>query len=223
MVPASREIEHAVRSLREQAETTFDPEFLQALRICDVTPALDGALTFLPAVADCAGQWDRSWTGWLEGFFTGVAAPALLLATEHARAGRGRELLELDAGLAKSFDEATLRRSAGAGERILKRLSAARGVRWLDRLQAAVASGATPGNFLVAYACQGALFHLNPRAVLGTCAYWEWIAAAAVTRYRPLHPGSVFQEGSAPVLQRITEKWLFSPAIRTDEPSRASL
>ena len=223
MVSASREIEHAVRSLRGQAEAVLDPEFLRALRICDVTPVLDGALTFLPPATPIAAHWDGAWAKWLEGYFSDVAVPTLAAAVEHARAGRGRELLDLDAELAKSLDQETLRRSARAGEKILKRLSAARGVRWLDRFQSAVSAGTTPGNFVVAYACQGALFHLNGRAVLGTCAYWEWIAAAAVTRYHPLNAGSAFQEVSAPILQRITEKSLFSKSIRPDEPSRASL
>ncbi len=68
-------------------------------------------------------------------------------------------------------------RSAAAGRRLLRRLANARGERWLDKFQAAVAADRTPGHFAVVFAGQSALFHFSRRLLLPGYAYWEWCAA----------------------------------------------
>lgn len=223
MLPGHRQLEQALRQLVTQAEDTLDPEFVRATRICDAAAALDGALTFLPEPNLSASGWDAAWQRWLGGTFAKVIAPALLAVAGHAQAGQFRETSAVDQSLTGLLDPQTAYRSSTAGRNMFKRLSGARGARWLDRLQAAAESGATPGHFAVAYACQGALFHLAPRLILATYTYWEWSAAIIVCRQPKNGAAAAFQAASVTGLRRITEELLTSLTTHANATSRASL
>ena len=221
MISGHREIEQGVRSLTLQAESTLDAEFVRALHTCDAAGSLQGPLTFHPGTALPEMEWLVAWQSWLDNFFKETVAPALLSVAAHAHAGRFREIAACDHALTSKitdFDIST--RSRAAGNNMLKRLSGARGVRWLDRLQTAVEAGTTPGHFAAIYGCQAALFHLSPRLMLATYAYWEWCAAAVACRQPRQNSIAKFQTASAPQLQRMTETMLSSLAGRIDEPRR---
>ena len=223
MISGNRDMEHGIRSLIIQAETLLDPEFVRALRVCDAASVLDGALTFLPDASLPPAQWSADWQTWLNGLFAQVIAPVLLSAAKHAQSGQFREIAALDQDFTSSLEEQINSRNTIAGCKMLKRLSGTRGVRWLDRLQAAAEAGSSPGHFAVAYGCQGALFHVTPRLLLATYAFWEWSTAVVACRQSKKGAVAAFQTFSAPVLRRITEELLSSLSTRFDESSRASL
>ena len=165
------------------ADPTLDPEFARVLRMGDPGMALDGPLTFLPPLAATQAGWRESWRAWREGTLALTLAPCLAAAAAHAEQGMARELQTLDLALDAGLDAATRARSAAAGHRLLRRLANARGERWLDKLQAAVAEKRTPGHFAVVFAGQSALFHFSRRLLLPSYAYWEW--CAAMTAFPP--------------------------------------
>ena len=150
-----------------------DPEFARVLRICDPGCALDGPLTFVPD-----GEWSASWEQW-QANFANVIAPMMADAVEHAGHGRAREMQAIDFCIDAALDAASGARSRAAGNRLLRRLSSARGERWLDKFLPWAAASETPAHFATVYAGQGALFHVAPRLLLPSYAYWEWCAAIA--------------------------------------------
>ncbi len=160
-------------------EEILDPEFARVLRMADPGPALDGPLTFLPPTAPDSVVWRQAWTTWRDRTLTETIAPVLAAVARHAELGEAREIQTLDLGLAATLDPAASARSTAAGAHFLRRLSLARGERWLNKFQRAAAAGQTPAHFAVVYAAQGALFHLPLRLLLPGYAYWEWVAALA--------------------------------------------
>ena len=161
------------------ASTALDPEFVRVLRISDPGAALDGALTFAPPAGGAAEAWLDAWREWREGPCTIAIGPALVAAAACARQGQAREIQELSAVLHAALDPLAAARSALAGARLLRRLGASRGERWLGKLQAGAAVGGQPVHFPVVYAAQSALFHLPLRQLVPGYAYWEWTAALA--------------------------------------------
>ena len=160
------------------SEEILDPEFARVLRMADPGPALDGPLTFLPPPATTA-VWQQAWTTWRDRTLTESLAPILSAVARHAERGEAREIQELDLGLTATLDPAASARSTAAGTHFLRRLSLARGERWLGKFQRAAAAGQTPAHFPVVYAAQSVLFHFPLRLLLPGYAYWEWIAAMA--------------------------------------------
>ncbi len=154
-----------------------DPEFLRVLRTADPGPALDGPLTFFPAVGATPAGWLGTWNEWRQTVLATSLAPTLLQTFALAERGCARETLALDRELDAKLDPATRERSAAAGRRLLVRLAASRGERWLGRFQQWVAAGEMPAHFPVIYAAQHALFHLPLRLLVPAYAYWEWSAA----------------------------------------------
>ena len=161
------------------SEEILDPEFARVLRMADPGPALDGPLTFLPLPAFSPGAWRQAWTLWRDQTLTQTIAPVLAAVARHAELGEAREIQALDLGLAAALGPTASRQSATAGAHFLRRLSLARGERWLGKLQRAAAAGQAPAHFPVIYAAQSVLFHLPLRLLLPGYAYWEWIAAMA--------------------------------------------
>ena len=159
------------------AHPALDPEFARVLRMGDPGMALDGPLTFLPPLAATHDGWRQAWRAWRDGTLSLTLAPCLATAAVHAEQGLARELQMLDRELDAGLDEATRIRSVAAGRRLLRRLANARGERWLDKFQAAVAADGTPGHFAVVFAGQSALFHFSRLLLLPSYAYWEWCAA----------------------------------------------
>ncbi len=155
----------------------LDPEFVRILRMADPGPALGGPLTFLPPPVCTSVAWLQAWTLWQAQTLTGLIAPILTAVITHAERGEAREIQALDLAFTTTLETTASGRSATAGAALLKRLSTARGERWLDKLQRAAAAGQTPAHFAVVYAAQSVLFHLPLRLVLPGYAYWEWSAA----------------------------------------------
>ena len=155
----------------------LDPEFARVLRTADPGPALDGPLTFLPPAACSPDVWLQAWTTWRERTLTEIIAPLLATVARHAAIGEIREIQTLNLGLTAFLDDNANARSTAAGTHLLRRLSMARGERWLGKLQRAAVAGQTPAHFPVVYAAQSVLFHLPLRLLVPGYAYWEWVAA----------------------------------------------
>ena len=161
------------------ASAGLDPEFLRVLRISDLGVALDGPLTFAPPAGSPAPAWLEAWRLWREGPCATTLGPAMVTAAEHAGQGKAREIQELNVALHAALAPPAAARSALAGARLLRRLGASRGERWLGKLRAGAAAGGLPIHFAVVYAAQSALFHLPLRQLVPGYAYWEWTAALA--------------------------------------------
>lgn len=221
MISGHRDVEHSLRTLLLQAESVLDPEFTHALRTCDAAYVLTAPPTFAPGhTVDTAG-WDAAWRTWLGGTFAPLIVPALLAAAAHAHAGRARELIGLDGAFSGSLDAEAAGRSSAAGRKMLSRLAGARGVRWLERFQAAALENSTPGHFAVVYGCQAAFFHLAPRLMLATYAYWEWSVAVATHRQPKQAANERFLSISAPEFRRINQEQLSRFAAHADDFHRA--
>lgn len=158
-------------------EELFDPEFARVLRISHPGAAFDVPLTFLPPRGAAPAAWLQAWETWREQVLAVAIAPVLSAAASHARQGAAREIQALNLGLSAALDPAAAARSAVAGALLLRRLSAARGERWLGRLQAWAAAGEAAAHFPVIYAAQYMLFHLPLRLLLPSYAYLEWTVA----------------------------------------------
>ena len=154
-----------------------DPEFPRVLRTADCAPVLDGPLTFLPAAGVSPAGWLAAWQDWRNTALTNPLAPTLMQTADLAGRGLAREMRALDGELDAALDPSARERSAAAGRRLLARLAASRGERWLGRFQQWTAAGETPAHFPVIFAGQHALFHLPLRLLIPAYAYWEWSAA----------------------------------------------
>ena len=149
-----------------------DQEFARVLRTADPGPALDGPVTFLPAVV-----WLAAWQQWREQILVQHLAPTLLQIAPFAVRGCAREILALDRTLDSSLSADACARSREAGRRLLARLASSRGDRCLGKFQQWVAADEMPAHFPTVYATQHALFHLPLRLLVPAYAYWEWSAA----------------------------------------------
>ena len=198
----------------------FDPEFARVLRTADPGPALDGPLTFLPPASCSAPAWTAAWTHWRDRTLAVTVAPILAAVATHAGRGEVREIQALDLGLAAALEGLAAMRSASAGALCLRRLSAARGERWLAKLQRTAAAGQTPAQFPVVYAAQSVLFHLPLRLLVPGYAYWEWTAAMAA---RPPASGSPPKfSAEAAGLRALADRTLSSHVFDAAEPFRAA-
>ncbi len=202
------------------SEEILDPEFARVLRMADPGPALDGPLTFLPLEGSSVAVWLQAWTTWRNQTLTATIAPVLAAVARHAERGEVREMQALDLGLAATLDPTASTRSTAAGAPFLRRLSRARGERFLTKFQLAAAAGQTPAHFAVVYAAQSILFHLPLRLLLPGYAYWEWVAAMAAC---PPTGGSRPKFSTeAAVLRALAEATLSSHVFDAAEPFRAA-
>ena len=198
----------------------LDPEFARVLRTADPGPALAGPLTFLPPPACTPSGWLEAWSLWRTQTLTGTIAPILAAVTTHAERGETREIQALDDAFDTALETAAGVRSATAGAALLKRLSTARGARWLDKLQRAAAAGQTPAHFPVVYAAQSVLFHLPLRLLLPGYAYWEW--STAMTAHPPAGGPLPKFSAEAAGLRALADATLASHVFDAAGPFRAA-
>ncbi len=221
MISGHRDIEHGLRTLLLQAESELDRDFSHALRTCDAAFVLGEPLTFAPASSLETADWNTAWQLWLTGVFSPAVAPVLLAAARHAHAAQYRELISLDQGFSGSLGPSAATSSSATGRKMLGRLAGARGARWLDRFQTAAQTNSTPAHFAVVYACQAAFFHLAPRLMLATYAYWEWSVALVAHQQPKQGATATFQSISAPLLRRINEEQIPPLTAHADQSRRA--
>ena len=202
------------------SEEVFDPEFARVLRMADPGPALDGPLTFLPLVGSTAAAWQEAWVCWRDQTLTATIAPVLATVARHAERGEAREIQEIDKALTGTLDPASGGRSTTAGAHFLRRLSVARGDRWLTKFQLAAAAGQTPAHFPVVYAAQSVLFHLPLRLLLPGYAYWEW--TVAMMAYPPTGGRRPKFAAEAASLRALAEATLSTHVFDAAEPFRAA-
>ncbi len=202
------------------SEEILDPEFARVLRMADPGPALDGPLTFLPPSACPPAMWRQAWTTWRDRPLTETIAPVLAAVARHAELGEAREIQALDLQLAATLDPIASTRSAAVGAHFLRRLSLARGERWLSKFQRAAAAGQTPALFPVVYAAQSVLFHLPLRLLLPGYAYWEWVSALAACP--PTGGPTPRFSAEAAALRTLAEATLSAHVFDAAEPFRAA-
>lgn len=156
-----------------------DAELASALHFADPGPLVllpgRGAPTFVPPSSAPAAS--SAWQTWQDAVFRPVLAPALVRAAICAGRDNARELRAGDLALADALTSGVTESARDPGHRLLRRLRAARGVRWVARLQFWAAEGETPALFPTVFAGHCALFHLPLRTMLLAYAACEWRAA----------------------------------------------
>jgi len=145
-----------------------------------LNPALEtqGPVTFRPAAAVL-----DDWSAWCTGVWIPILYPALQRALDQARAGRLRELGELDLELSDRLNPEAIRHSTLAGRRLLDAAGSLRGEKWPARFRELIESEHAEGHLLSVHALRAAAFHGTDPQVAGSYLYQE-----AVGGLFPNHP-----------------------------------
>ena len=151
-----------------------DPVLRRVLRICDPGRAGQRGFTFLPeAEGNVAGAWET----WMEEVFKAVLLERMVAVMDYAGASQAREAREIDWELDALLDEEARKSSAEAGGELLDSLTAAHGVRIVNKFEIWQKEGETPAHFAVVYAIQCAVFNFPMRQSLLSYLRHEWRAA----------------------------------------------